>query len=261
MPAGRIASVAFDPASTSTHRCTRPSPPQAKTSSAPSLSACSTCFGRLLALRHLEPLRLGDALRLEHPAQLEQPAAHRLAGVRDDRDRSCHRRRPLRSRSRAARRRRRGRRRARRAARRCRSARRRRRRADGASRGTSATIATNGGIASATLQQATREPGAADARGEQQREAAVDGDRGRRVAGRIARVDRQVLEAGDVRPVAVDEQRRRRGRSPTSTAIAAKRKAAIRQRRQQASTTTASADDDRDARPHPRRSSRSASRR
>ena len=48
VPAGRIASVAFDPASTLTHCCTSPSPPQAKTSSAPSASAFSTFFGACL---------------------------------------------------------------------------------------------------------------------------------------------------------------------------------------------------------------------
>ena len=42
--------------------------------------------GRLLALRDLGPERIGDAARLEHAAELEQPAAERLPRVRDDGD-------------------------------------------------------------------------------------------------------------------------------------------------------------------------------
>ena len=40
---------------------------------------------RPLALRHLDPQRLGDARLLERAPQLREPAAERLAGMRDDR--------------------------------------------------------------------------------------------------------------------------------------------------------------------------------
>ena len=50
VPAGSTASGTFVPASTPTQRRTVPSPPQAKTSSAPASSARSTCAGAFLAL-------------------------------------------------------------------------------------------------------------------------------------------------------------------------------------------------------------------
>jgi hypothetical protein len=52
-------------------------------------------------------------------------------------------------------------------------------------------------------------PHAANARREYQGEPTVDGQRGGGVAGREARVRRQVLEAVDLRPVAMDDPRRR----------------------------------------------------
>ena len=42
-----------------------------------------------------------------------------------------------------------------------------------------------------------REPRISEARGEHERQAAVDSDRGGGVAGRIARVDRQMLQPDD----------------------------------------------------------------
>ena len=137
---------------------------------------------RLLALRHLEPLRIRHTLRLEHPAQLEEPSAHRLAGMRDDRDR---RQPALLSLSRRGRRSRpRGRRRARRAAPRRRSA-------------TPASDVER--MVHPAVHPCHRderrdrereapagdaEPGAAEARRQEQRQPAVDGDRGSRVPGR-----------------------------------------------------------------------------
>ena len=49
---------------------------------------------------------------------------------------------------------------------------------------------------------------AADRACDQQRDAAVDGDRCGGVAGVVARVDREMVEAGDARPLAVDRERR-----------------------------------------------------
>ena len=86
VPAGRIASGTSDPATASRHRCTVPSPPQTKISSAPSSSACLTCFGakRLFGTS----IQSGSAkpCLLELVAQLVQAAAEGLARVRDDRD-------------------------------------------------------------------------------------------------------------------------------------------------------------------------------
>ena len=86
VPAGRIASTASEPASASTHRCTMPSPPQTKMSSAPSSSA-RRAYGGAFLLFDLVPERVGDAFRGEHVAQFRQAPAHALARVRHYGDR------------------------------------------------------------------------------------------------------------------------------------------------------------------------------
>ena len=69
--------------------------------------------------------------------------------------------------------------------------------------------ATKTGNAAATIHTATWKPRRRDRRRDEQRQAAVDGDRGRRVARRVARVHRQALEPDDLRAVRVDDERRR----------------------------------------------------
>ena len=54
------------PASASMHRCTMPSPPHTKTRSAPASSAAAHLLRRALALGHLEPQRVGDAVPRQH---------------------------------------------------------------------------------------------------------------------------------------------------------------------------------------------------
>ena len=86
MPAGTIASPTLEPARTSTQRWTMPSPPQAKTSSAPSSSARSTCAGAFLLFGTSTQNGSFDPLGLEHATKLGQAAAERLAGMGDDRN-------------------------------------------------------------------------------------------------------------------------------------------------------------------------------
>ena len=68
--------------------------------------------------------------------------------------------------------------------------------------------ATNVTIATANVQADAAERAVREPRREQEREAAVDRDRGCRVTGRVAGVDRQILETGDARPMRVDDERR-----------------------------------------------------
>ncbi len=185
--------------------------------------------GRLAALRHLAPERVVDALGCEDAAKLGQPAAERLAGVRDDGD--LHLRCLGRGAGRAA------------GEARRRSA---RRSPTTTPPATSSgwcmprymrEVATNATIATASVQATRRNDAVREPRREQQREPAVDRDRRRRVAGRIAGVDRQVLEADDARPMRVDDERRgavrrrldaraRRRRMPRSATSGARRRRA-----------------------------------
>ena len=65
------------------------------------------------------------------------------------------------------------------------------------------------GAATASVHSSDREPAAAQARGDQEREPDVDDDRGRDVARRVALVDRQLsVEAGHARALAVHDQAR-----------------------------------------------------
>ena len=77
VPAGMIARLAFEPASTSMQRCTIPSPPQAKTSSAPSSSARRTCGGalRLFGTSH----QSGSSTAFAPRARGAAPTARRRA--------------------------------------------------------------------------------------------------------------------------------------------------------------------------------------
>ena len=204
VPAGMIARLAFEPASTSTQRCTIPSPPQAKTSSAPSSSARRTCAGalRLFGTSHQNGRR---------PPRPRGRGAAR-AGRRRGSCRNARRPRPSLA-SLCA----------------------RRRRAPAARQAntttTSAAIPTttppadvermvHAAIHARQRDERRRSPprsprrtpandAVREPRGQQQHEAAVDRDRGGRVAGRIAGVDRQALEPDDTGPVLVDDERRR----------------------------------------------------
>ena len=69
--------------------------------------------------------------------------------------------------------------------------------------------ATEIGIAAARAHATARRAGLATFDVRNQHEPSVDGDRPRRVAGRIARVDRERLQPRDPWPVLVDRQRRR----------------------------------------------------
>ena len=68
--------------------------------------------------------------------------------------------------------------------------------------------ATNSGMATPRTIVMTRN-GVVEPRGQQEEKAAVHGDGGGCMPGRVARVDRQALEALHVRPLALDDQRRR----------------------------------------------------
>ena len=147
---------------------------------------------RLAALRHLAPERIVDSLGCENATKLGEAALRASC-------RSARRRRPSLRPSHLA---------AAPAARhaktmtisaqRCRRRRRPRRRAGGACRDTSAPAATNATIASDDRPDAdARKSAVREPRREQQHEPAVDRDRCRGVAGRIAGVDRQVLETDD----------------------------------------------------------------
>ena len=68
--------------------------------------------------------------------------------------------------------------------------------------------ATNATSTTAIAQATARNDAVRESRRQQQREPAVDRDRRSRVAGRIAGIDRQVLEADDAGPMRVNDQRR-----------------------------------------------------
>ena len=248
VPAGTIASVTPLPASVSTQRCTIPSPPQTKISSAPSSSARLTRFGRVLALRHLRPERIVDARLLERRGAA--PRARRRSSCPRGRSPRPSSLRLLLARSRAsaaampA---------ARQAKRRCAAVRRsherprRARRAGGACRGTCATSATKTGIATASAQIATRGSDVRSARraGAQARSrarstppcarrgssrshgrlssrwtcgaVAVDDERRRPVDARLERRSRRAMNAGEA-PLAQHDERRAAAR-PTTIGI------------------------------------------
>ena len=165
-----------------------------------------------LALGHLVPDRVVNALGIEGAAQLAEPAAERLAGVGDDGD--LHDRCFARSRASAA------------APARAAGEESsmiapmpRRRAAGDVERVVHAAVHPRerdevairiANVHASASARAVREAG-----GEQIDQAGVDGDRGRGVARRVARVGGQVLQARHVRPVAVDHQRGERGRSRT----------------------------------------------
>ena len=86
VPAGRIAIVTGLPASASIARCTVPSPPHTKSRSAPCVEQLLDALGHVLALRDLVPGRVADAVRGQRLAELGQPAAELLGGVRDHPD-------------------------------------------------------------------------------------------------------------------------------------------------------------------------------
>ena len=202
------------PASTPTQRRTVPSPPQAKTSSAPSASARSTCAGARLAFGTSYQSGSSTPAVRERAAQLGQPAVERLARVGDDRDLHAT---AARERERSG------------AGALAMRVRRRAGRAAGEQQdeqGADADHEAAGDVervvhAAVHARQrdddgqqdarraraATRAPRALEARREQQHEAGVDRDRGGRVAGRVARVGGQVLEPRDVRALARDDDR------------------------------------------------------
>ena len=76
-------------------------------------------------------------------------------------------------------------------------------------RGRSATAPRSAGSRARSPRSATRHGAAREPRRDEQREPGVQRDRRGRVAGRIARVDGERLEALDVGPPPLDEQRRR----------------------------------------------------
>ena len=86
VPAGSTASGILVPASTPTQRRTVPSPPQAKTSSAPASSARSTCSGAFLAFGTSYQSGSSTPALRERAPQRRQPVAERLLRVCDDRD-------------------------------------------------------------------------------------------------------------------------------------------------------------------------------
>ena len=86
VPAGMIASVTSEPASTSTQRWTIPSPPHDEDELRASATARRTCAGALRLFGTSHQNGSVDALGLEDATELRQPAAERLAGVGDDRN-------------------------------------------------------------------------------------------------------------------------------------------------------------------------------
>ena len=174
VPAGRTASRAFDPATTSMHRRTVPSPPQAKTSSAPSSSARSTCADAFFAFGTSYQSGVVDARRSSTRRSSGRPPSSVFAACATTatcitrsalgrtapigrvlagtalRAASAHRQRDTR--------------RAARAERRCRRPCRRRRRAGGACRGTCATAPRTPGSTTATTQASDTHRPLVDAR-------------------------------------------------------------------------------------------------
>ena len=204
-----IARLAFEPARTSTQRCTIPSPPQANTSSAPSSSARRTCAGalRLFGTSHQSGSSTPSASSTRRssaspppsvlpawaitatfmlPAPVRGAGAGGAAGEHDHDQRG-----------------------------------------DARPRTPPATssgwcmpryirdVATNATIATTSVQATVRKTRFVNRRGEQQREPAVDGQRGGGVAGWVAGVDRQVLEAERRAAGASARRASWRDRSPT----------------------------------------------
>ena len=223
VPAGSTASGIFVPASTLRQRRTVPSPPQAKTRSAPASSARSTCPGAFLALGTSYQSGSSTPASRERASQRRQAVAERLRRVCDDRD--LHDtgwgwREEDRATVRAGA---------------CGRA------ATPAARHANSSTSTAPMPISAPAAEVERVVHAAvharegdehrkqerdrpgrdapaalrERRREQQHEAAVDGDRRGGVAGRVARVGRKVLQPRDVRPVTRHDERSRRGRSRT----------------------------------------------
>ena len=208
VPAGMIARLASVPASTSTQRCTMPSPPHTKMSSALRASAFSTCLG---ANRLLPTSRQNTSVTprsLEHAPQLRQAAAERLPAVRDHGD-ARHARAPA-FRGRAP----------------ARDVAGDAVGGDGDRERCEADQHARGGVdrvvhAAVHARQRDdqrqrdrdrprrdREPAPPPARRDQQREPDVDDDRGGDVPGRVALVDGQVIEARHVRALAMHDQAR-----------------------------------------------------
>ena len=209
VPAGTMAIAASVPASTSTDRCAMPSPPQTKNRSAPSPSSRLICLGarRLLSTSahsgSSTPCSASVRRSCGRPPSMLLPAwattATRVMRRPSARGRRRRRHAPQRSQ---------------RAATRCRPGPRRPHRSGGACRGTSGSSATSAGIAMAIVQHGDPDPSAADARGDQQRDAAVHGDRRGRVPGVVAGVGRQIVEPRHVRPLRGGSPRSRRGMWP-----------------------------------------------
>ena len=204
-----------------------PSPPQTKISSAPSFERALDLLRRLAALRHLHPERVGDALA---------PRARAAARAARRRTSCPHARRPRpsaprqrASRAAAARSRPRGR---RAPSRRARRRRRRRRRATSSGWCMPRYMRANAtkiGIATATAQIATRCAGAVRIREvSEQRDPAVDGDRGRGVTREIARIHGQLLEAVDRRAARGGRRASSSGTTADSSASAKTKNAATR---------------------------------
>ena len=86
VPAGTIATVVPVPASVSMQRCAIPSPPHTKKWSAPCSSRRRTCFGALRLFGTSAQSGSRDAVAGERAAKLGEAALDALAGVRDDGD-------------------------------------------------------------------------------------------------------------------------------------------------------------------------------